>query len=406
MPFFYGNDNLTWETTKELDLGLNLTFWNGRLNFEADYYKKLTTDFLLSVPLPYMAGYSNGRNEQYQNTGSISNKGFEFTLHTVNIKTKKFEWSSNFNISFNQNKILNFFDGKESISTSWGLYGSAPAWITRVNGSISEFYGYHFDGLYQYSDFNELANGSYILKSGVPTYATTVQPGDAKYKDLNEDGVIDDKDQSSIGSALPIHFGGFTNTFAYKNFSIDVFFQWSYGNKLLNANRAVFETSGSYNRFGNQFASYDNRWRPDNQNTDIPKARTINPKGDAGTTSTRPSSRFVEDGSYLRLKTVALNYSFPRKIIDKLRLKDLTLFANAQNLYTLTNYSGMDPEVSSYRSGNSSNNPTVPNTGNTASGVGFVYIQPSAGTPVLAQGYDYTPYPRAVTVNYGIKVTF
>ena len=187
-----------------------------------------------------------------------------------------------------------------------------------------------------------------------------------------------------------------------------MFFQWSYGNKVLNANRAAFESTGSYFRFGNQFASYDNRWTPTNQFTDIPKARVINPKGDAGSSSTRSSSRLIEDGSYLRLKTISLSYSFPKKFTEKLRINNFTVFANAQNLFTLTNYSGMDPEVSSYKSpsGNSANSPGISNSGNTSSGIGFVYIQPSSGTPVLAQGYDYTPYPRAVTFTYGFKVTF
>jgi hypothetical protein len=408
VPYFYGNDNLTWETNKEFDLGLNLTLWDGRISIDADYYNKLSTDFLLSVTLPSLGGYSNGLNQQYQNTGLIKNEGFELTINTVNVKTKNFMWSTNFNISFNKNKILSFYDGKESISTSWGLYGAAPAWIAKVGGSISEFYGYQFDGLYQLSDFNELANGTYVLKSGVPTYASTIQPGDAKYKDLNKDGLVDEKDQSTLGSALPIHTGGLSNTLTYKNFTFDMFFQWSYGNKVLNANRAAFESTGSYFRFGNQFASYDNRWTPTNQFTDIPKARVINPKGDAGSSSTRSSSRLIEDGSYLRLKTISLSYSFPKKFTEKLRINNFTVFANAQNLFTLTNYSGMDPEVSSYKSpsGNSANSPGISNSGNTSSGIGFVYIQPSSGTPVLAQGYDYTPYPRAVTFTYGFKVTF
>jgi TonB-dependent starch-binding outer membrane protein SusC len=406
VPYFYGNDNLTWETTKEFDLGLNLAFWNGRISIDADYYNKVSTDFLLSVTLPSLAGYTNGLNQQYQNTGAISNKGFEFTINTVNIESKDFRWSTNFNISFNQNKILSFYEGKESITTAWGLSGGATAWIAKVGGPISQFYGYEADGLYQYRDFDKLPNGTYTLKNGVPTYAASIQPGDMKYKDINHDGVVDINDQITLGSPLPIHTGGLSNTFTYQNFTLDLFFQWSYGNKVLNANKMVFESTGSYFNFSNQFAEYENRWTPTHQDTDIPAARATNPKGDAGTANPRPSSWLIEDGSFIRFKTVSLSYSIPKKVIKKLSINNFTLFVNAQNLYTFTKYSGIDPEVSSYRSANSANSPGESNTGNTASGVGFVYIQPSAGTPVLAQGYDYTPYPRAISFTYGFKIIF
>jgi len=406
VPYFYGNDNLTWERSKELDLGVNLTFFKGKISIEADYYNKQTTDFLLSVTLPAMAGYTNGANKQYQNTGAIENSGFEFSLNTVNIASKNFKWMSNFNISFNRNKILSFYEGRETLTTSWGLNGGAPAWIARTGGAISEFYGYKFDGLYQYKDFDKMANGTYFLKKGIPTYSSNVQPGDPKYIDLNEDGVVDVNDQTSLGSPMPICTGGFSNTFTYKGITLDVFLQYNYGSKILNANRMAFESTGSYFTFGNQFATYANRWTPTNQDTDIPAARIVNPKGDAGSSQTRPSSRIIEDGSFIRFKTVSLSYRIPAKITKKLTLNDITVFVSAQNLFTISNYSGIDPEVDSYRSGNSANSPTTPDSGNTSSGVGFVYIQPSSGTPVLAKGYDYTPYPRALTLNYGFKIAF
>lgn len=406
VPYFYGNNNLTWETTTELDLGINFTLLKGRISIDADYYDKRTKDFLLSVTLPAMAGYTNGANKQYQNTGAIQNRGFEFAINTVNINNRDFKWMSNFNISFNNNKILSFYEGRESLTTSWGLNGGATAWIAKTGGPISQFFGYKFEGLYQYPDFNKLANGTYSLKNGIPTYASNVQPGDPKYVDINGDGVVDVNDQTTLGSPMPICTGGFSNTFIYKRFSLDVFLQYNYGSKILNANRLAFESTGSYFTFGNQFATYANRWTPTNQNTDIPAARVINPKGDAGTSQTRPSSRVIEDGSFIRLKTVSLSYRIPEKISKMLTISDLSIFVNAQNLFTLTKYSGLDPEVDSYRSYNSANSPTEPNTGNTTSGVGFVYIQPSSGTPVLSKGYDYTPYPRALTITYGFKISF
>lgn len=227
VPFFYGNDALTWETTTGTDFGLNLEFLKGRISVDAVYYDKTTKNFLLGVRLPFSAGYPNGANAQYQNTGRLSNSGFELTINTVNVQNKNFKWTTNFNISFNKSKILEFYNGLESIQTGWGLTGSAIAWLTKVGGPVSQFYGYGWGGVYQYSDFNKLANGNYILKSGVPTYSANVQPGDPKYRDLNGDGVVDANDQTTLGSPLPIHIGGLSNTFTYKGWSLNVFMQWN-----------------------------------------------------------------------------------------------------------------------------------------------------------------------------------
>lgn len=407
VPFFYGNDALTWETTTGTDLGLNLEFLKGRISVDAVYYDKTTKNFLLGVRLPFSAGYPNGANAQYQNTGRLSNSGFELTINTVNVQNKNFKWTSNFNISFNKSKILQFYNGLESIQTGWGLTGSATAWLTKVGGPVSQFYGYGWGGVYQYGDFNRLANGSYILKSGVPTYSANVQPGDPKYRDLNGDGVVDANDQTTLGSPIPIHTGGFSNTFTYKGWSLNVFMQWIYGNEILNANRIVFETNGGYSINNNQFASYANRWTPDNPTNDIPRAR-FNLRGDAGSANPRPNSRVIEDGSFLRLKTVSLSYSLPQSILRKLKFKSVQFNVSAQNILTWTKYSGMDPEVSTFRASNPANSPFGgTNVGSSGvGGAGYTFIQPSSGYSALAGGYDYTPYPRALIVNFGVNVTF
>jgi len=240
-PYFYGNPNLTWETTTGIDYALNIELLKSRISTEIVYYTKNTKNFLLGVRLPFSAGYPNGANSQYQNTGQLSNSGLELTINTVNIKKKNFNWTSSFNISFNKSEIKAFYNGLESLQTSWSLPGSATAWITKVGGPISQFYGYQWGGVYQYADFDKLTNGSYVLKSTIPTYSSLVQPGDPKYKDINGDGVVDGNDQTTLGSPLPRHTGGLTNNFTYKNWSLNVFMQWSYGNQVLNANRIVLK---------------------------------------------------------------------------------------------------------------------------------------------------------------------
>ncbi len=406
-PFFYGNTALTWEKTTGFDFGLNLEFLQSRISMDAIYYTKKTTDFLLGVRLPFSAGYPNGANAQYQNTGELNNSGFEFTLNTVNVSNKNFSWNTSFNISFNKNKINRFYNGLESIQTAWGLAGSATAWVTKVGGPVSQFYGYQWGGLYQYTDFDKLANGTYVLKNGIPTYASNVQPGDPKYKDTNGDGVVDGYDQTTLGSPLPLHTGGINNNFNYKNWSLNVFFQWSYGNEVLNANRIVFESTGGYNLNFNQFASYANRWTPTNPTNDIPRAR-YNSKGDAGNGNPRPSSRVIEDASFLRLKTISLGYDLPTSILGKAKINAIRLNVSAQNIYTWTKYSGQDPEVNTFRASNPANSPFGGTNVGTSSvgGAGYTFIQPSSGYAALAGGYDYTAYPRAFTLTFGLNVTF
>ncbi len=403
-PYFYGNTNITWETSKEFDLGINLGFFKDRIFIDADYYRKKTSNFLLGVTLPMLAGYGVGSNTQYQNTGDILNQGFEFTFNSMNVASKKFQWNSSFNISFNKGKILSFFSGMETRQQGWGMNGSQTAWIAKVGGPIAEFYGYTWDGCYQYADFDKLANGVFSLKNGIPTYSAAIQPGDAKYKDINSDGKVDVNDQTVIGHPLPIHTGGFNNNFIYKNFSLNIFLQWSYGNDVLNANRLAFETNGGYFMNGNQFATYSNRWTPINPTNDIPRAR-YNSKTDVDNV-TRVSSRFVEDASFLRLKTVSLSYTIPQTLLKKLKIQNIRLTASAQNILTFTHYSGLDPEVSNFRTSNPANSPFGGNITSAASGTGYSFVQPSSSYTALSPGYDYTPYPRTFTLNFGVNVTF
>ncbi len=422
VPYNYGNNQLTWETTREFDLGASFSILKERITIDMDYYSRKTNNFLLAVSLPLFAGYANSQfgasntNAQYRNIGSILNRGFELTISSLNIKGRKFSWNTSFNIGFNRSKVLNLYDGKEMIATMWGINGIAnnsEAWITKVGGPVSAFYGYEWAGLYQYGDFNKLPNGTYALKPGIPTYTQFVQPGDPKYVDLNGDGVVDANDRTTLGSPLPVFTGGLTNNFTYKNFSLSVFMQYSYGNKVLNANKLAFMNTGSYYLNGNQFAAYENRWTPDNTNTDIPRARITAGsgvvsafKGDAAQTFARPSSWLIEDGSFIRLKTVAIGYNLPPALLKRIKVSGINVYASAQNLLTLTRYTGIDPEVSTFRQSNPSNAPSGAVGGNVASGTGYSYIGQGSTYGVLTGGYDFTPYPRAISVVLGCRVNF
>jgi TonB-dependent starch-binding outer membrane protein SusC len=233
------------------------------------------------------------------------------------------------------------------------------------------FYGYVFDGVYQYADFDNPSPGVYILRKDRPDNGvarTLIQPGDQKFKDINGDGTINTFDNVVIGRSQPIHTGGFSNNFSYKGFDLNVFCQWSYGNQLLNADRYMFEGNGNNMNNLNQYAVYADRWSPTNPSNTMYKA------GGQGPLSTF-SSRLIEDGSYLRLKTVSLGYSVPPALIKRLYLTQLRFHVSGQNLLTWTNYSGRDPEVS------------VRNT-------------------ILTPGLDFSAYPQARSITFGLNATF
>jgi TonB-linked SusC/RagA family outer membrane protein len=368
VPTDVGNDALKWESTAQANFGINLAFFKNRIEIIADYYDKRTKDLLLNASLPSSFGYLTG----FKNIGTVSNRGLEFTLNTVNIQAKDFTWMSNFNISFNRNKIISLNDDQPSLTTrvSWNdNFNNSLPYIARPGQPVAMFYGFMFDGIYQYKDFDLLPNGAYTLKNNVVNNGldrSLIQPGYIKYKDINGDGVVDANDQTVIGNPQPIHTGGFSNNFTYRNFDLNVFFQWSYGNDIMNANRIVFEGSGG-TTYLNMFQSYQNRWTPDNQNNLLPKA--------GGYIPNVYSSRTIEDGSYLRLKTVALGYKLPASLLKKINIKSIRIYTSAQNLVTWTKYSGVDPEVS---------------------------VRNSALTP----GFDWSAYPKARTVTFGLDVTF
>ena len=365
VPGYYfsnmANDKLKWETTEQWNVGIDLGFFEDRLKVTADWYDKVTHDLLLYALLPASSGYEQGM----LNIGSIRNRGFEFTLETINIKTRQFQWSTSFNIAFNRNRILGLVDNQNTLQSSvtWEThFNSQFPYISQVGKPTGMMYGFIYEGTYKPEDFD--ANGN--LKSGIPAYkGNKMQPGDLKYRDLNGDGKIDDYDRTIIGCGQPLHTGGFSNNFNWKNFDLNIFFSWSYGNDILNANRLIFESG--WKAQTNQLASYAGRWTPDNPTSDIPRA--------GATGSEEYSSRVIEDGSFLRLKNVSLGYTIPSRQLRKAGISSLRVYVSADNIWTLTNYSGPDPEVSTRNS-------------------------------VLTPGFDWSAYPRAYGFTAGVNITF
>ncbi len=364
-----GNPDLQWEKVNTIDLGYEIGLFKDRITFEVDLYRKTTEDLLLNAILPPSTGFTSA----VKNIGKLRNDGLELTLNTVNFQSKDFIWESNFNISFNRNKVMELTRGQRSLNSNSEYVSqfNKPLYVAEVGKPAGMMIGFIWEGNYQYEDFDNPSPGVYILKPNVPTNGavrSTILPGDIKYRDMNGDGIMNDADLTFIGRGQPIHTGGFSNNFTYKAFNLNVFFQWSYGNDIYNANRLIMEGNSNGWANINQFASYANRWSPTNPTNENYRTRGQGPIG-------FHSSRVVEDGSFLRMKTVSLNYNLPAKLIKTAYMSNLSVNVSAQNLVTWTNYSGMDPEVS-----------TRNNT--------------------LTPGFDYSSYPRSPTIAFGIKAGF
>ncbi|MGQ7944323.1 SusC/RagA family TonB-linked outer membrane protein [Flavobacterium sp. WC2509] len=370
-----GNSDLKWETTEQIDAGLDLGFFKQRITFSADVYKKTTKDLLLKTNLPLSTGFTSA----FKNIGSVENKGLELTLTTKNIVSKDFSWTTSANISFNRNKLLALAEGQNNLESvvNWDTdYKGVSAYNAVVGQPLGQMYGFEYAGTYKYQDFTGSGTTAdpYKLKAGLANNGNVnVQPGDVKYVDQNGDNTITAKDYTTIGNGNPLNTGGFSNNFTYKNFDLNIFFQWSYGNDIINANRIVFDGNqlgaGAGREGLNQFSSYQDRWTPENPDSDV-----VRTKGFVGT-PVAYSSRLVEDGSYLRLKNVAVGYNFDKKFIEKMHLKSMRFSLSASNIYTWTKYSGSDPEVNTYNS-------------------------------ALTPGFDYSSYPRARTVFFTANISF
>ena len=376
--------DLRWESTSQTNLGIDLNLFK-KINLTIDYYFKRTKDLLLDAE----TAPSTGFDRVQQNVGEVTNKGLEITIESKIIKTKNFEWDTNFNISFNKTNTVKLNNGQTEILTDpeWDtqFMQNEYQYVTRLNNPVGMIYGLEFDGIYQIDDFVLTNGGSYDLKSGIPSYRTQMQPGMVKFRDqltvdTNSDGIADagdgiinDLDRVIIGNPQPKHTGGFLNNFRYKSFDLQVLFQWAFDFDILNGNESQF--GNIYNQTRNGFSSLTDIWTPNNTDTTIGGMRYN------GINTTTPygyklDSRFVDDGSYLKLKTIVLGYNLPKSVLKKLKCTNFRISFAAQNLYRWTNYKGYDPDVSVGRYG------------------------------ALTPGLDYSAYPQSATITGGIDVTF
>lgn len=390
------NEDLTWETTREIDYGLSLGLLNNRITMEADYYDKETSNLLLEVPLPSTSGYQTA----FKNLGLVSNKGYEFALNANIVEDRDLNWNMNFNISFNENKVLDLGDADEFFVTAIGDNQTNNDYVVRVGESLGSIYGLAYDGVYTYQDFVEFdgmsiedANAKlyadaaavgdgtemwwtlnqYTLKEGVPVNALvtngTYRPGMTKFKDINGDGIINDDDRHIIGNTLPKHFGGMTQNFNYKNFDLSVQTSWSYGNDVYN--KTLKKGAQTAVPWRNKFAIVDDRWSPTNPDGSF----TAFSAGNSGDVGSAAYDLYLEDGSYFRIGNITLGYTFPKEIMKEIGVKHLRLYVSLDNVHIWTKYSGWDPDV-------------------------------SVGNNQLTPGLDVDSYPRSRTFRTGIVARF
>lgn len=380
------NPDVKWEATISKNAGIDFEFFNGRLYGSADAYITDTKDLLVLAKVPF-PGYSN----QFQNSGKTRNKGLEFTVGGVVVNKENFTWKMDANISTNKNTILSLGSsvrqGVDSYLVQSGGIGGFD-FIAKVGSPVGTYYGYVTEGRYEIGDFNyNPTTQVYTLKAGVPSSsaialgAKAVQPGDLKLKDLNGDGQITDADRTELGSAQPKFYGGFNQTFRYRNFDMSLFFNFSVGNKVYNANKIENTTQYLY-RDNNMAAEVADRWRWFDSNGVKVNDPTALAALNANTTMwTPPTGQYIlhsygiEDGSFLRLNNVTIGYTLPKGSLEMIGVKNFRLYATVNNLFVITGYSGYDPEASTRR------NPLTP-------------------------GVDYAAYPRSRFFVTGVDITF
>ncbi|RYY52856.1 MAG: TonB-dependent receptor [Chitinophagaceae bacterium] len=327
-PLSFVNSALKWETTQQFDAGFDLSLFRNRITFTADFYKKKTSDLLLSSPIPSTSGFTT----TLLNIGNIENHGIDLDLRSINLRGA-LEWTSAVNFSLNRNKITRLNSETDVILEN--------AILLRNGLSIGTFYGYEFDGIFQTDA--EAASSAVLVgqEPGSPNVASRAKAGDRRYVDINKDGKIDASDRKILGSAQAKFTYGFNNSFSYKNIDLSFFIQGSYGNKMANFNNYDLLNFNGQNNVLKEAGL--GRWTPDNPSSKYPRALAAGSL-DQGIFS----SAIVEDASYLRLKNITLSYNLPASVISRIKMSNLRLYVSATNLFTITNYSGYDPEANTY----------------------------------------------------------
>ncbi|MFH6991591.1 SusC/RagA family TonB-linked outer membrane protein [Flavobacterium sp. FlaQc-48] len=328
VPTVLPNTNVKWEGQEQFNLGLDASLLDNRINLTVDAYVKNTNDMLVPMSVPVTSGYSDIYVPSI-NAGKIQNKGIEFSLSTKNL-VHDLKWSSDVVFSYNKNKVESINGDTPIITGSTGLNSSIS--LIQAGYPVNVFYGYVTDGIFQsQADVNNHA----VQMAGSNT-ATSTAAGDVRFKDLNNDGIINDKDRTFLGNPNPKFSYSLNNTFSYKNFDLTVYLQGVYGNDIYNANRMYTESMSVAN---NQTTATLGRWTGAGTSNSMPRAVYGDPNNNA-----RVSDRFIEDGSYLRLKNISLSYNFPQKALGS-TFSSVRLYFSAQNVLTFTNYKGFDPEV-------------------------------------------------------------
>ena len=343
---------LTWETTTQLDIGLEAAFFGSRLSLEFDYYDKITEDLLLNVEIPRQTGFST----KLQNLGEIQNRGLELMVNTVNIEKPNFTWKTTFTISGNRSKVRDIGD-TEYINIANPTNQGGPGGRLIVGQTVPVFVGVEYQGVWKSQEE--------IDASGIKNQLV----GGPKFKDTDGDLVISEADFEPIGSPEPVFYGGIMNTFIYKNFTLDFYFNGSYGNDLYNSlsHQAYFFREGS-----NSYVELLDHWSPENPDSDIPMPGTSQ-----SLANIKSNTRLIEDGSYLRFKSIRLSYSLPQRVVENISwLENLNVFFNGTNLMLFAKNKLFDPEVSRY------------------------------GTSSTAIGFTNGEYPYARTLTVGLRVDF
>jgi TonB-dependent starch-binding outer membrane protein SusC len=381
-PTSLSNPNLKWETNVSSNFGLDLSFLNNKISFTMDIYKNSAKDLLLDVAIPPTTGYTS----QIQNIGATSNRGVELQLSATPFTKKNFSWTSNFNIAFNKNTVENL-GGVTQLerNSNWQGSDGIPDYLVKVGAPTGLMYGFETDGFYKVEDFNyNTTTQVYTIKPGIPT--TTIngspQPGVLKWKDTNGDGVITPDDRTVIGNANAKFTGGWNNQFTYKNFDVSVFVNFVYGNDIYNANKVEW-TDGSFLNL-NMLNITKDRWTNINAAGQVVKDPTELAALNANAKIWAPvrtqrwwlHSWAIEDGSYLRFNNLTVGYTLPKAISMKAKISSFRLYATVNNLGTITNYTGYDPDVTARRS-----DPLTP-------------------------GVDFAAYPRSRTWIFGVNVSF
>lgn len=347
-PLVMPNPDVKWETVKQWNAGIDLSLIDQRINLSLDGYIKNTTDMLVPMAVPITTGYSDIYVPSI-NAGKVRNTGWELTISSRNL-TGELEWNTDLNVSYNKNKVISMNEGVP-------LFTGDDINMTKVlvnseGNPINSFYGYVTNGLFQ--NWDQVNNASIQVPGGTA-------PGDIRFSDLDNNGVINDNDRTYIGNPTPEWSFSMNNSFAYKNFDLQIFLQGVAGNDIYNANR-IWQEGMAVPQ--NQTAKVLDRWTGEGTSNSVPRAVYSDPNKNA-----RHSSRFVEDGSYLRIKNLTLGYTLPQAISKKAYLQTVRMYMSCQNLYTFTKYSGFDPEVG-------------------------------------ANGIDLSTYPLTRTISFGVNVKF